>query len=116
MFLLNSSAVGDRKLRDRAGCFFFSLPTGTGNSLCYWVLPGIFDVTVMSYIHKFLNNARDLVQNNMAANVLILPGMTRKGSMRIYARHMHAHAHASAEPGIVRKTINDDTPYKLTLC
>ena len=30
------------------------------------------------YIHKFPNNAQVLVQNNMAVNVLILPGMMRQ--------------------------------------
>ena len=36
-------------------------------------------VSLPSYIHKILNNAHVLVQNNMAANVLILPGMTPLG-------------------------------------
>ena len=34
---------------------------------------------VTSFVRNILNNAHVLVQNNMAANVLILPGMTWQG-------------------------------------
>ena len=39
-------------------------------------------IIITSFVHnetQILNNAHVLVQNNMAANVLILPGMTRQG-------------------------------------
>ena len=41
----------------------------------------VLDLRHRRRIYKFLYNAQDLVQINMAANILILPGITRKGKL-----------------------------------
>ena len=67
----------------------------------YWAV--IFHQSQLLLYHSYvmktqiLNNAHTLGQNNMAANVLILPGMTRQGVYIVRGDNISSYATAGRE-------------------